>query len=161
MRRMTVRLAGLDAAALAALVDGDVAAASRAAGVELPEAFLEDEALWRLRLEEARERWLVAAIVADDIVVGHAGYHGHPGADARVEVGYFVLPGHRRRGHARAALQALLDEAAARGARTVRASVSPSNDPSLSLLRSFGFERVGEQWDDEDGYELVFERGVS
>lgn len=40
----------------------------------------------------------------------------------------------------------------------IRASISPDNAASLAVIRPFGFERVGEQWDDEDGLELVFER---
>jgi RimJ/RimL family protein N-acetyltransferase len=75
-------------------------------------------------------------------------------------VGYEVLPEHRRRGHARGALQQLMDFARERGARTVRASISPDNAPSLALVASFGFRHVGEQWDDEDGRELVFERSL-
>jgi L-amino acid N-acyltransferase YncA len=42
--------------------------------------------------------------------------------------------------------------------RTVRASVSPGNVASLALVRSLGFRQVGEQWDEIDGLELVFER---
>jgi ribosomal-protein-alanine N-acetyltransferase len=39
----------------------------------------------------------------------------------------------------------------------VRASVRPDNAPSLRLVRRWGFTEVGEQWDDEDGLETVFE----
>lgn len=42
--------------------------------------------------------------------------------------------------------------------RTVRATIGPDNLPSLALVRELGFVHVGEQWDDEDGRELVFER---
>ena len=40
----------------------------------------------------------------------------------------------------------------------MRASISPDNVASLATLRPFGFTRVGEQWDDEDGLEIVYER---
>jgi RimJ/RimL family protein N-acetyltransferase len=36
-------------------------------------------------------------------------------------------------------------------------SISPRNEPSLALARKLGFEQVGEQFDEEDGLELVFE----
>jgi hypothetical protein len=39
----------------------------------------------------------------------------------------------------------------------VRASVRPDNVASLTLIGRYGFVRVGEQWDDEDGLELVLE----
>jgi ribosomal-protein-alanine N-acetyltransferase len=76
-----------------------------------------------------------------------------------VEVGYTVDPGHRRRGYATAILTALLERAAAEPAvRVVRASISPDNVASLATIAKFGFTRVGEQWDEEDGLELLFER---
>ena len=76
-----------------------------------------------------------------------------------VEVGYSVDPVHRRRGYATAMLRTALDWAASEpSVRTVRASISPDNEASLATLRPFGFEPVGEQWDDEDGLELLFER---
>jgi RimJ/RimL family protein N-acetyltransferase len=42
----------------------------------------------------------------------------------------------------------------------VIASVSPENAPSLAVIRKLGFEQTGEQWDEEDGLELVFERAA-
>jgi RimJ/RimL family protein N-acetyltransferase len=44
--------------------------------------------------------------------------------------------------------------------RRVVASVRPDNVPSLGLIGQYGFERTGEQWDDEDGLEWVFELNV-
>ena len=160
----TVELSVLTAPVLRALLAGDLAAASRTAGVRLPPVFLEDGPLWLLRIgqidaDPAAEPWLIRAItVPGGEVVGHAGYHGPPDERGMVEVGYFVLEAHRRRGYARAALRGLIAYAVEHRARVVRASVSPGNDASLALVRSFGFVHIGEQWDDEDGLELVFER---
>jgi [ribosomal protein S5]-alanine N-acetyltransferase len=42
-------------------------------------------------------------------------------------------------------------------ARVCVASVSPGNAPSLALVHSLGFRQVGEQIDEIDGLELVFE----
>ena len=79
-----------------------------------------------------------------------------------VEVAYFVDPAHRRRGFATALLAAALAWASADPAvRTVRASISPDNVASLATLRPFGFVEVGEQWDEEDGLELLFELPVN
>jgi RimJ/RimL family protein N-acetyltransferase len=158
---MSVELVLLPAAALEALRLGDLAAACAAAGVALPGGFVDDERLWGLRLSQIAEEpatapWLVRAVVAGGTVVGHAGFHGAPDGEGVVEVGYFIVPAHRRRGHARAALRALVDYAAAHGARTARAAVGPDNEASLALIRSEGFAPAGEQWDEEDGRELVF-----
>jgi L-amino acid N-acyltransferase YncA len=42
-------------------------------------------------------------------------------------------------------------------ARVVRASIRPDNEASRALVAQFGFVEVGEQWDDEDGLELLFD----
>jgi len=69
------------------------------------------------------------------------------------------VPERRGQGLGHRLLRALLDEAdAADDVRTVRASVSPDNAASLAVVRAAGFTHVGEQLDDEDGPELVFER---
>jgi RimJ/RimL family protein N-acetyltransferase len=161
-----VELVLLPAAALDALLRRDLAAASGAAGRELPAAFLDDERLWRLRLDQIcadpdTAPWVAVRAIADAAsatFVGHTGFHAPPDEAGMVEIGYFILPEHRRRGYARAALHEMIAYAAAHGARTIRASVAPGNEPSLALVSSAGFTRVGEQWDDEDGLELVFER---
>jgi GNAT superfamily N-acetyltransferase len=109
----------LPPAVLAALLDGDLAAAGERCGVELPPFFLEEGWLWQIRLDQVRadpaaEDWVVRAVVVPPAgVVGHAGFHGPPDADGVVEVGYTVVPELRGRGYARAALAALVAEAAA------------------------------------------------
>jgi RimJ/RimL family protein N-acetyltransferase len=76
-----------------------------------------------------------------------------------VAVGYPVAPAYRRRGYATAILAALLERAAAEPAvQVVRASVSPDNVGSLATIAHFGFTQIGDQWDEEDGLELLFER---
>jgi RimJ/RimL family protein N-acetyltransferase len=157
----------LDAATLRALADGDLAAANATSPVPLTEAFVCDEwrGTWRLRAQQVVDdppsaAWVTGVIWDDDrgLAVGRAGFHGPPDTDGMVEVGYAVDPALRRRGYGRAALRALLERADADPAvRTVRASVSPDNAPSLALVRQHGFVQVGDQWDDEDGLELVHE----
>jgi ribosomal-protein-alanine N-acetyltransferase len=41
--------------------------------------------------------------------------------------------------------------------KVVRATISPDNHASRSLLDGYGFSEVGEQWDDEDGLEIILE----
>jgi ribosomal-protein-alanine N-acetyltransferase len=160
----------LDATVLQRLIAADLAGARDAAGVELPAEFLAETWLWTLRLgqligEPECAPWLVRAVVvvaseAAGTVVGHAGFHGPPDPRGMVEVGYRIIPEHRRRGHARAALGELLAYARAHGAKIVRASISPDNAPSLALAGSYGFMQIGEQVDEIDGLELVFERRI-
>jgi RimJ/RimL family protein N-acetyltransferase len=78
-----------------------------------------------------------------------------------VEVGYAVDPALRRRGYARAALEALIARARREPEAVVlRATVSPTNAASLALIHQFDFLEVGEQWDDEDGLEIIYEMPV-
>jgi len=165
-----VSLQLLDATVLQRLIGGDLAGARDAAGVELPEEYLADTWLWTLRLgqllgEPDCAPWLVRAVVVADgdaagAVVGHAGFHGPPDPRGMVEVGYRIAPEHRRRGYARAALHELLAYASAHGASIARASVSPENVASLALVGSCGFTQIGEQIDEIDGVEVVFERQI-
>ncbi|MFI1179138.1 GNAT family N-acetyltransferase [Streptomyces sp. NPDC020799] len=162
-----VEFVELSGEAMSALLDGNLLAAGRIAGVALTDYFLTDRArsLWRYRLgqmaaDPARARWMVRqAVVGDEgLVVGHAGFHGPPDEAGMVEIGYSVAPLFRRRGYARATLAELLRRAAAEPTvTTVRATISPDNTASLATIAGFGFTEVGEQWDEEDGLELVFE----
>ena len=45
--------------------------------------------------------------------------------------------------------------------RTLRATVSPDNAASLALIAQYPFVEVGEQWDDEDGLETIYEMPVA
>jgi RimJ/RimL family protein N-acetyltransferase len=161
-----IRFVQLTREALAALVAGDLPAASAAAGTPLTDYLLSETWLWRIRLEEVQANpasadWIARAAVAepDGIVVGHGGFHGPPDADGTVEVAYSVDPAHRRRGYAKAMLAALLARADADPrVHAVRASIRPDNVGSLATVAGFGFTKIGEQWDPEDGLEDVYLR---
>ena len=163
-----VRFVLLPPQALEALLGGDLASARTVTGVELSDWFLSDEVtwLWRLRRDQiARDpvsaHWIVRAAVSvpGDVVIGAGGFHGPPDADGMVEIGYSTDPAHRRSGYARTMVAELLRWAAAEpSAVTVRASISPTNEASLATVAGFGFTHVGEQWDEDDGTELLFER---
>lgn len=160
-----LRFVELPALALAALIAGDLPTASAETGIELPEEFTDPDAqwLWQLRYGQIQAKpgdapWIARAVLVNDEVVGYAGYHGPPDENGMVEIGYTVLPRHRRRGHARAMLRALIqrgiDEPAV---RTVRVTISPDNIASLATIARERFVYVGEQHDEEDGRELIFE----
>jgi RimJ/RimL family protein N-acetyltransferase len=164
----SVRFVRLPPAVLESLLADDLAAARTATGVPLSDWFLSDEItwLWRLRLEQIAvdpraADWIVRAAVSvpDGLVIGAGGFHGPPDGAGMVEIGYSVDPAHRRRGYARAMVTELLRWAATEpSAVTVRASIRPDNAASLATIAGFGFTHVGEQWDDEDGTEFLFER---
>lgn len=164
-----IRFVGLSPAALRALIAGDEAAASAALGVAVTDFLLAERWLWEIRLADVERNpaaagWIAAAVVSvpDGVVVGHAGFHGPPDDEGVVEVAYSVDPAFRRRGFATAMLAALLRRAEADPAvRSVRASVRPDNRGSLATIAKFGFFKIGEQWDPEDGLENVYLRSAS
>jgi RimJ/RimL family protein N-acetyltransferase len=165
-----VEILQLDAAALRGLADGDQAAAERTSPVPLSPYLAGPDCrrVWEIRAEQVVEdpasaAW-ITGIVWDperQLAVGRAGYHGPPDADGMVEVGYSIDPQFRRQGYARAALRALIARAAADpGVRTFRATISPDNVASRDLVLAHGLVEVGEQEDDEDGLEIVYELPV-
>jgi len=161
-----IELVVLPAAVLDALNAGAIERASAEFGRPLPPSFLDHKELWGYRIAQAREdpgvlHWLVRAVVdaSSGDVVGHAGFHGPPDENGMVEIGYTIEPAYRRRGYARATVAALIAYAASEpGVTTVRASISPDNAASLATIRPFGFVQTGEQMDEIDGLELIFER---
>ena len=165
-----VRIIHLSADTLTALAAGDFEAASATAPVPLTPWLVSDEAIgtWRYRATQVAHTpadldWVTGVIWDEDreVVVGKAGFHGSPTADGMVEVGYAVDPGERRRGYARAVLLAMLDRARAEpSVSTFRATVSPDNHASLGLIGQLPFVEVGEQWDEEDGLETIYELPV-
>jgi len=162
-----VRIVQLSGAAFRTLAEGDLAAAEAVSPVPLS-AYLvgpECQGLWRLRSEQCEQdpasaAW-VTGIVWDErrsLAVGAAGFHGPPDGGGMVEIGYRIDPAHRRRGYARAALEALLARAAREpDVHRVRVSIRPDNLPSSKLALQYGFRHIGQQWDDEDGLELIYE----
>jgi RimJ/RimL family protein N-acetyltransferase len=165
-----VEVVHLDPAALRALADGDQAAAERTSPVPLSPylAGPECRGVWEIRSVQVVEDppsalWVTGVVWDPDrgLAVGRAGYHGPPDADGMVEVGYSIDPQFRRQGYARAALRALLARAAAEpGVRTFRATISPDNVASRDLVLAHGLVEVGEQEDDEDGLEIIYELPV-
>lgn len=162
-----VRIVHLTAPVFRALSSGDLAAANTMSPVPLS-AYLagpECRAVWHRRSKQVEEdpasaAWVTGVIWDEQrqVAVGRAGYHGPPDPSGMVEIGYAVDPAYRRRGYARAALEALLHRAAHEPqVRTVRVTISPDNVASYQLTSQYGFTEVGQQWDDEDGMEIIYE----
>jgi RimJ/RimL family protein N-acetyltransferase len=79
--------------------------------------------------------------VVDDLgrIIGGAGFHGPPGPDGIVEIGYGIAPPMRNRGFAKAAIRELVAIATDGGAQKVTARTDPSNEPSRRALEQMGF----------------------
>jgi ribosomal-protein-alanine N-acetyltransferase len=124
-----------------------------------------------MRAKQVRERprdrpWLLRAIVRAEpdqprAVIGYLNFHAGPNAEGQVEIGYTLMPEARGQGYAIEAVRAMFTWATrAHGIRRFRASVAPDNERSLNLIGKLGFRHTGEQWDPDDGRELVYELEV-
>lgn len=177
MPEPTIRTARLDLVSMTrefmeGVLAGRLAEAERELGAALPTA-PPDEAVERflrrrigqLRLDPDVQCWLTRAIVlrgTGRAMVGNVGFHGPPGVNATdsegaLELGYGVLPEHRRQGYASEAVEGLIAWARTQGIDHFVASVAPANAPSLAIIRKLGFVRTGQHIDPEDGLEHVFE----
>jgi RimJ/RimL family protein N-acetyltransferase len=152
-----------------AALEGRMDDAERLAGVKLPDGW-ERDAQSALRYRKAQMEvdpstrpWLLRLIVIRETgeVAGYVNFHAPPGDEGWVEIGYEIQPRLRRRGYATEAAYAMFLWAGAQGVERLRASVSPDNEPSLGMVQKMGFTRTGEQWDEIDGLEYVFEASLS
>ena len=151
---------------------GDVAQLASELDAAVSPAWL-SEVRWlaAMRAKQVRERpsdapWLLRAIVRAQPgqpreVIGYLNFHAGPNDSQQVEIGYTLLPAARGQGYAIEAVRAMFDWALRiHGVRRFRASVAPDNERSLNLIGKLGFVHTGEQWDPEDGRELVYELEV-
>lgn len=151
------------------LLAGDRASVGRELDADIGQAWL-DDARWllSLRREQLRqhpdhEPWLIRPVIRREAggaptAIGYVNFHAPPDEAGVAEIGYALLPEWRGRGYAiEAARGALAWAARDPRTRTLRASVAPDNEPSLRLIAKLGFVRTGEQWDPDDGLELVHE----
>ncbi len=168
-----IELRLLDEQTMRALAEGRHDDAERLLGARVPRDWPDEhDARFLMRRandvheEPTKAPWLVRAVVRDGQLIGHAGFHGPPGVNGphlpdAVEIGYTILEPHRGRGYAQQAAGELIAWAQGEGVARVIASIAPDNEPSLAIVRKLGFAQTGEQWDDEDGLELVFELALS
>ena len=85
--------------------------------------------------------WWIHQIVVDGVVVGDIGFHGPPGPDRVVEIGYSVVPAWRGHGVATRACDLILQQAWRDGAEIVIAEADHDNVASQAVLMSNGFRR--------------------
>jgi RimJ/RimL family protein N-acetyltransferase len=85
--------------------------------------------------------WWIHQIVVDGVVVGDIGFHGPPGPERTVEIGYSVVPAWRRRRVASRACDLILQQAWQDGAEIVVAETDHDNVASQAVLLGNGFQQ--------------------
>lgn len=99
----------------------------------------------RLDREPARLNWGMHLFIraADRALVGGGGYHGPPGTDGAVTIGYGIAPEHQGRGYATEGARALIAWAFAQpGLRRIIADCDPHNAASIRVLEKLGMARL-------------------
>ena len=101
-------------------------------------------------------RWMVEKETRE--IVGSTSFHGPPDEKGMMEIGLGVHNDFQRRGYATEALTGMwswvVDQP---GVELLRYTVDPNNEASVAVIKKFGFERVGQQIDPEDGPEDIYE----
>ena len=118
----------------------------------------------QVRADPSVNPWLIRLAV-DRItgqIIGLINFHDRPDDQGVVELGYRVNARFRRRGFGREMALIMWDFAAFHpDVSMLRASVSPTNEPSLAIIKGAGFTHVGEQDDPDDGLEYIFDMTVA
>ena len=130
-----------------------------------PDAFF----LYRLRAplveeNESNNKWLFRRIYIKDegTYVGQISFHLPPNETGMVEIGLDIEEKYRNNGFATEALKAMWLWACQQPeVKILRYTVSAQNLPSMRIIQKFGFSHVGQQIDEEDGPEEIFEMSTA
>jgi [ribosomal protein S5]-alanine N-acetyltransferase len=155
----------LTANRLGRMLNGDMASVAAEIGARLPSWWMTERdwllrtRLWQIQRDPTSEPWLLRPIAVrtdDPEAIGLINFHGPPDDRGFAEVGYEIRPEFRGQGFAIEAVRALFDWAADRDVRCFRAGIAPGNERSINLVTKLGMRRVGAQWDEDDGLELLY-----
>lgn len=109
-------------------------------------------------------RWYFRAMVdrSRNLVVGGASFHAGPDERGMVEIGLGIHESERGKGFATEAVAGMWSWASRQpGVKFLRYTVDPGNIASISVIDKLGVPKVGEQIDEVDGLEYVYEVSVS
>jgi RimJ/RimL family protein N-acetyltransferase len=95
-------------------------------------------------------------------IIGSTSFHGAPDADGMMEIGLGIEEQYRGQGYAKEALAGMWRWVSAfPEVKTLRYTVSPDNLPSIAVINYFGFEFMGQQMDEIDGPENIYEMSTA
>jgi len=104
---------------------------------------------------------VLAVLKSTNEVIGSAGFHDLPDTHGMIEIGFGIVDVMQNQGFGKELLLGMWKMISERSdVQTLRYTVSPDNEPSLHIIRKLGFVLVGEQMDEEDGLELIYELSV-
>jgi RimJ/RimL family protein N-acetyltransferase len=122
---------------------------------------------WRVpqvKVDPSVNKWFVRWIVLKETaeVIGSTSFHGVPDADGMMEIGLGIEEPFQNKGYAKESLKGMWSWVSQfPEVKTLRYTVSPDNLPSIAVINYFGFEYKGQQIDEEDGPENIYEMSTS
>ncbi|CAN2182833.1 RimL Acetyltransferases, including N-acetylases of ribosomal proteins [Candidatus Nanopelagicaceae bacterium] len=122
---------------------------------------------WRVpqvKVDPSVNKWFVRFIVLKESkeVIGSTSFHGVPDAEGMMEIGLGIEEAFRNKGYAREALAGMWKWVSTfPEVKTLRYTVSPENLPSIAVINYFGFEYKGQQMDEIDGPENIYEMSTA
>ena len=105
-------------------------------------------------------KWFVRWIVLKENreVIGSMSFHGAPDEQGMMEIGLGIESQYQNKGYAKEALLGMwLWALTFPEVKSLRYTVGPENGPSISVIKYFGFEYKGQQLDEIDGPEDIYE----
>jgi len=118
---------------------------------------------WRVpqvKLDCSVNKWFVRWIVKKESaqIIGSTSFHAAPDRDGMVEIGLGIHKDFQNQGYGYEALNGMWSWACTHHeVKSLRYTVSADNAASVALVKKFGFNYVGQQVDDIDGPEEVYE----
>jgi len=95
-------------------------------------------------------------------IIGSAGFHNLPDVNGMIEIGFGIDPTFQNKGYGKQLLHGMWNWVVKEpGVKTLRYTVSPSNLISKQIIKKLEFNLVGEQIDDVDGVEEIYELSSS
>ena len=104
----------------------------------------------------------MAVLKDKQIVIGSAGFHAAPDSDGMIEIGFSVDKPFQGKGYGQEILHGMWSWVVGDPlVKTLRYTVSPNNTISQHIIKKFGFKHNGQQIDEEDGPEDIYELATS
>lgn len=118
---------------------------------------------WRVpqvKEDASVNKWFVRWIVLRENreIIGSTSFHGAPDDAGMLEIGLGIETQYQNMGYAKEALVGMWNWALTHPeVKTLRYTVSPENAPSIAVIKYFGFDFKGQQMDEIDGPEDIYE----
>ena len=121
---------------------------------------------WRVpqvKVDPSRNKWFIRFIVLRESgeAIGSISFHGAPDESGMIEIGLGIEAEFRRNGYAKEALLGMWRWVCTQPeVKVLRYTVSATNIPSMKIIEGYGFTHKGQQQDEIDGPEEIYEMTV-